>query len=118
MAGVMGVGDPLAHSDDTFQLLFCRDHRKNGSRFKVARLVGNTEVGTADPYHRGSHIGDVGERTDDDLRAFGLEAFAALICSMHKGGDGKAFFKELKSNGHTRFSGSRQNKDFWFIHSC
>jgi hypothetical protein len=58
----------------------------------------------------------VRERADDDIRAFRLEAFASLICFMHKGGDGKAFVKELKSNGHARFSGDCQNKDSWFIH--
>jgi hypothetical protein len=47
---------------------------------------------------------------------FALPAFASLICSMHKGGDGKAFVQELKSNGHASSSGGCQNKDSWFTH--
>jgi len=47
---------------------------------------------------------------------FALPAFASLICSMRKGGDGKAFVQELKSNGHASSSGGCQNKDSWFTH--
>jgi hypothetical protein len=47
---------------------------------------------------------------------FALPAFAALICSMRKGGDGKAFVQELKSNGHASSSGGCQHKDSWFTH--
>jgi hypothetical protein len=35
---------------------------------------------------------------------------------MRKGGDGKAFVQELKSNGHASSSGGCQNKDSWFTH--
>ncbi len=64
------MGQPLAHGDDGFQLLRSRDHRKDGCRFEIACLVWHTEVGASGTRHRSSHIVDVGERADDDIRAF------------------------------------------------
>ena len=88
---MIGIGQPLAHGDDGFQLLLSRDHRKNGCRFERPGLVGHTEVGTPGPCHRGSYIVDVRQRADDNIRPLRLETLATLICSMHQGGDGKAF---------------------------